>query len=80
VKSGTLYQPQALGVSKKLREQGYALLCVSYALSDAEVELQDPDEVYQMQFGEAFETQALKKEAGSVSRDDYALEIANMDE
>lgn len=80
VKSGTLYQPQALGVSKKLREQGYALLCVSYALSDAEVELQDPDEVYQMQFGEAFEKQALKKDASTVSRDDYALEIANMDE
>mmetsp|Transcript_4646 Transcript_4646/g.16647 ORF Transcript_4646/g.16647 Transcript_4646/m.16647 type:complete len:260 (+) Transcript_4646:75-854(+) len=34
VKSGTVLQPEALGVSKGLREQGYALMCVAFAQSD----------------------------------------------
>jgi ferredoxin len=39
------------------------------------------DEVYDLQFGASFATQALdpnNKEA--IERDDFALEIANMDE
>lgn len=54
VKSGTLYQPEAMGLSPGLRAQGYALLCVSYACSDIEVETQDEDEVYELQFGRYF--------------------------
>ncbi|RMF26964.1 MAG: ferredoxin, partial [Cyanobacteria bacterium J083] len=27
--AGEVYQPEAMGLSKKLQEQGYALLCVS---------------------------------------------------
>jgi ferredoxin len=54
VKSGQLYQPEALGLSPDLQKQGYALLCVSYALSDLEVETQDEDEVYELQFGRYF--------------------------
>ena len=49
--SGNLHQPEAMGLSPKLKERGYALLCVSYPRSDLEVETQQEDEVYQMQFG-----------------------------
>jgi ferredoxin len=54
VLSGEIYQPEAIGLSPALREQGYALLCVSYARSDLEVETQDEDEVYELQFGRYF--------------------------
>lgn len=52
--SGTVYQPEAMGLSPELRQQGYALLCVSYPRSDLEVETQDEDEVYELQFGRYF--------------------------
>lgn len=54
VKSGTVFQPEAMGLSPDLRAQGYALLCVSYPRSDLEVETQDEDEVYELQFGRYF--------------------------
>lgn len=54
VLSGEIHQPQAMGLSPKLREQGYALLCVSYPRSQIEVETQDEDEVYELQFGRYF--------------------------
>jgi ferredoxin len=54
VRSGEIYQPEAVGLSPHLRERGYALLCVSYAKSDLEVETQDEDEVYELQFGRYF--------------------------
>jgi ferredoxin len=54
VKSGDLYQPEAMGLSPELQRQGYALLCVSYARSDLDVETQDEDEVYELQFGRYF--------------------------
>ena len=54
VLSGELYQPEAMGLSPALQEQGYALLCVSYPRSDLEVETQDEDEVYMLQFGRYF--------------------------
>lgn len=52
--SGELHQPEAMGLSPHLRRQGYALLCVSYPRSDLEVETQDEDEVYELQFGRYF--------------------------
>ena len=52
--SGELYQPEAMGLSPQLQQQGYALLCVSYPRSDLEVETQDEDEVYELQFGQYF--------------------------
>ncbi|MFE4106565.1 2Fe-2S iron-sulfur cluster-binding protein [Almyronema epifaneia] len=52
--SGEVHQPEAMGLSPDLRQQGYALLCVSYARSDLEVETQDEDEVYELQFGRYF--------------------------
>lgn len=54
VKSGELYQPEAMGLSPELKKKGYALLCVSYPRSDLEVETQDEDEVYELQFGRYF--------------------------
>ena len=54
VLSGEVHQPEAMGLSPKLREAGYALLCVSYPRSDLEVETQDEDEVYELQFGRYF--------------------------
>lgn len=81
VKSGALSQPQALGLSAGLRREGYALLCVAFAdQGDVSCELQDPDEVYEMQFGDAFAALATDKNAPSILRDDLALEIAAGDE
>ncbi len=54
VLSGEIHQPEAMGLSPHLRKQGYALLCVSYPRSDLEVETQDEDEVYELQFGRYF--------------------------
>ncbi len=54
VLSGELEQPEAMGLSPDLRDRGYALLCVSYPRSDLEVETQDEDEVYELQFGRYF--------------------------
>ena len=61
VRSGELYQPEAVGLSPKLRERGYALLCVSYPCSDLEVETQDEDEVYELQFGQYFGKGKVKR-------------------
>jgi len=73
VKSGQLRQPEALGISAELKSKGYALLCVGFPSSDLEVETQDEDEVYWLQFGRYFAR-------GPVERDDYALELAMGDE
>jgi ferredoxin len=54
VLSGEIHQPEAMGLSPQLRQQGYALLCVSYPRSELEVETQDEDEVYELQFGRYF--------------------------
>ena len=80
VTKGTLEQPEALGLSKKYRDEGYALLCVSTATSDVECVTQDEEEVYQMQFGELFQQLATDVNGGAIVRDDFALEIADMDE
>jgi ferredoxin len=61
VLSGELRQPEAVGLSPKLREQGYALLCVSYPCSDLVVETQDEDEVYELQFGRYFGKGKVKR-------------------
>ncbi|MEO0685357.1 MAG: 2Fe-2S iron-sulfur cluster-binding protein, partial [Cyanobacteria bacterium J06649_11] len=45
VMKGNIAQPEAVGLSPHLQRKGYALLCVSYACSDLEVETQDEDEV-----------------------------------
>lgn len=54
IRSGEVHQPEAMGLSPELKKRGYALLCVSYPRSDLEVETQDEDEVYELQFGRYF--------------------------
>ena len=72
---------QSLGVSKELKDQGYALMCVAYPQSDAVLQTVEEDEVYDLQFGKAFAERALQKgNRDAVERDDFALEMANMDE
>ncbi|KAL8119494.1 ferredoxin C 2, chloroplastic [Apium graveolens] len=73
IKSGEIRQPEALGISAELKAKGYALLCVGFPTSDIEVETQDEDEVYWLQFGRYFAR-------GPIERDDYALELAMGDE
>lgn len=53
---GSVKQREALGLLKELRDEGYALLCVSYPQSDIECTLQAKDEVYVKQFGSSFES------------------------
>jgi ferredoxin len=55
--SGQIDQSEALGLSQSLKQKGYALICSSYACSDLELETQDEDEVYQLQFGQYFPKQ-----------------------
>jgi ferredoxin len=55
-------------------------MCVAYPVGDCELEVADEDEVYELQFGRAFQEAALDPNSASVERDDFALEIANMDE
>ena len=52
--SGTLQQPEAMGVSQALKDKGYALLCVAKATEDLVVETTYYDEVYELQFGQYF--------------------------
>ena len=54
VLSGEIDQREALGLSQELRKRGYGLLCVARAIGPLEVETQDEDEVYDLQFGRHF--------------------------
>lgn len=49
--SGTVDQKDGMGVSPKLQQQGYVLLCVAKPLSDIKVETEKEDTLYQLQFG-----------------------------
>ena len=50
--SGTVHQPDAMGVKAELQEQGYALLCVSYPRSDLDLLAGQEDALYEAQFGQ----------------------------
>ncbi|NDG73756.1 MAG: ferredoxin [Synechococcaceae bacterium WB8_1B_136] len=54
VLKGDIDQREALGLSREIRRQGYGLLCVARATGPLEVETQDEDEVYELQFGRHF--------------------------
>ncbi len=54
VVSGQIDHREALGLSQELRQRGYGLLCVARAIAPLEVETQDEDEVYELQFGRHF--------------------------
>ena len=72
---------QSLGVSQEMKEAGYGLMCVGYAMTDLELETVDEDEVYDQQFGQYFAQFATDpNNRSSIARDDFALELADMDE
>ena len=50
--SGKMDPTAGIGLSQEMRSKGYGLLCVAIATEALEVETQDEDEVYEMQFGE----------------------------
>ena len=52
--SGEIDHREALGLSQEMRAKGYGLLCVARAIGPLEVETQDEDEVYDLQFGRFF--------------------------
>jgi ferredoxin len=52
LRSGTVHQPDAMGVKAELQEQGYALLCVSYPRSDLDLLAGQEDALYEAQFGQ----------------------------
>ena len=54
VLNGEIDQREALGLSRELRQRGYGLLCVARAIGPLEVETQNEDEVYDLQFGRHF--------------------------
>ena len=61
--SGRVDQTDGIGLSQDMRDKGYALLCVAKAISSLEVETQNEDEVYEIQFGKYLGK--VEAEAGS---------------
>lgn len=57
------------------------MMCVGFPKTDLVLETVAEDEVYDLQFGRSFEERAVNPfNKDAVERDDFALEIANMDE
>ena len=52
VHTGTVEQPDAMGLGPEIMERGYALLCVAYPRSDLKIEPGQEDAVYHLQFGQ----------------------------
>ena len=72
---------QSLGVSKEMQQAGYGLMCVGYPKTDLVLEKVEEDEVYDKQFGQYFAKFATDpNDRNNISRDDFALELADMDE
>ena len=60
VLQGEIDHREALGLSRELRRQGFGLLCVARATGPLEVETQNEDEVYELQFGRHFGRGAVR--------------------
>jgi ferredoxin len=52
LETGTVHQPDAMGVKAELQEQGYALLCVAFPRSDLKLKAGQEDALYEAQFGQ----------------------------
>ena len=50
--SGSVRQPDAMGVKAELQEQGFALLCVAFPCSDLTLKAGMEDALYEAQFGQ----------------------------
>ncbi|WP_320674607.1 2Fe-2S iron-sulfur cluster-binding protein [Prochlorococcus sp. MIT 1341] len=58
---GEMDPTSGIGLSSQMCDRGYGLLCVAKAYGPLEVETQDEDEVYEMQFGKQFREIKSKK-------------------
>lgn len=52
LRSGSVHQPDAMGVKQELQQQGFALLCVAYPRSDLDLLAGQEDALYEAQFGQ----------------------------
>ena len=52
IREGSVHQPDAMGVKAELQQQGFALLCVAYPLSNLRLEAGQEDALYEAQFGQ----------------------------
>ncbi|MEB3244222.1 MAG: 2Fe-2S iron-sulfur cluster-binding protein [Cyanobacteriota bacterium] len=52
LRSGSVHQPDAMGVKAELQKEGYALLCVAFPRSDLSVLAGQEDALYEAQFGQ----------------------------
>ena len=52
LRSGSVHQPDAMGVKDELKKEGYALLCVAFPRSDLELLAAQEDALYEAQFGQ----------------------------
>ncbi len=50
--SGSVEQPDAMGVKEELRDAGFTLLCVAFPRSDLQVLAGQEDALYEAQFGQ----------------------------
>jgi len=61
--NGKMDQTAGIGLSREMIDKGYGLICIAKAIGPLEVETQNEDEVYEMQFGKYL--QEAKSEAGN---------------
>ncbi len=61
--SGTINQSDGIGLSKEMQLKGYGLLCIATVNGPAEMETQEEDEVYELQFGKYLSS--IKNKAGN---------------
>ena len=61
--NGKMDQTAGIGLSSEMIDKGYGLICIAKAIGPLEVETQNEDEVYEMQFGKYL--QEAKSEAGN---------------
>ena len=80
VKEGEMYQPEGLGISNELKKKGFAMMCIGFPRSDLVLETVEEDEVYELQFGEQFDQNATNPNGNRIERDDFAIELALLDE
>tara|TARA_B100000925_G_scaffold13763_1_gene9608 strand:- start:386 stop:721 length:336 start_codon:yes stop_codon:yes gene_type:complete len=52
IQEGEVHQPDAMGVKEDLRQEGFALLCVSFPRSDLAAMAGQEDALYEAQFGQ----------------------------
>ena len=52
IQEGEVHQPDAMGVKEDLRQEGFALLCVSFPRSDLKATACQEDALYHAQFGQ----------------------------